>query len=246
MTNFSSETIKNGTFYIGECLEVMRTLPDASLDLILCDLPYAITSNSWDVIIPFEDLWSQYLRITKPTAPIVLTAAQPFTSMLVMSQPKLFRYEWVWQKNPSSPLNAKKRPMPAHESVLVFAKTTPIPYNPQGLVYKPRARRANEASASTNYRTLEKKPYLQEWTNYPQSVLHFTDSQRGKIHPTQKPVALFEYLIRTYTNEGDLVLDNCAGSGTTAVAAERSGRRWVCIERDPGYAAKAIDRISRD
>lgn len=236
------QNIGNGTFHLGDCLEVMKQCPDGVVDMILCDLPYGTTQNKWDTIIPFEPLWEQYWRICKPNAAIVLTAAQPFTSALVMSQIEHFKYEWIWCKSrPVGHLNAKKMPMAAHESILVFCKDK-APYNPQDLVYKPRINK--RTSTKGNYGDAGNEN-LSEYTNYPRTTLNFDTQQKGKIHPTQKPIELWEYLIKTYTNEGDLVLDNCAGSGTTAIAAENTNRRWVCIEQSEEYANKAVERISK-
>lgn len=223
---------------LGDCLERMAELPDASVDMILCDLPYGTTQNRWDAVIPFEPLWAQYWRIAKPGAAVVLTAAQPFTSALGASQIKHLRYSLVWDKvRPVGHLMAQQRPMQRHEDVLVFSRHVP-PYNPQGLVASGKTNRRSTSGANYNSAGIEN---VAEFTGYPQSILAFV-SERG-LHPTQKPVALFEYLIRTYTDEGMTVLDNCAGSGTTAIAAERTGRNWICIERDPEYYAKAVARV---
>ncbi len=228
-----------GRFLLGDCLDRMRELPAASVDLILCDLPYGTTQNKWDAVIPFAPLWAEYWRIAKPGAAVVLTAAQPFTSALVMSQVRYFRHDWSWGKSAATGhLNAKRQPMRNHEDVLVFGQGS-VTYNPQGLApFGKTVRRGNNGgnfgkSGTENY---------QENTGYPRTRIDFAhDSKRP--HPTQKPVPLFEYLIRTYTDAGAVVLDNCAGSGTTAIAAERTGRRWVCIERDPGYYWAAVARV---
>lgn len=232
------QDIKNGRFYLGDCLEVMNEIPDGVVDMILCDLPYGTTACSWDSVIPFEPLWEQYNRIVKQNGAIVLTAAQPFTSALVMSNVENFKYSWFWKKRPVNFLNAKKQPLRNIEDVLVFCNGK-VPYFPQGLIAK---RRINKRSNSTETNGLHGKENISEFTNYPTQVLEIINGERG-IHPTQKPVELFECLIRTYTNEGNLVLDNCAGSGTTAIAAENSGRKWVCIEQLEEYANKAVERI---
>lgn len=233
----------DGTFHLGDCLDVMATLPDASVDMVLCDLPYGTTQNKWDSVIPLAPLWEQYWRVCKPNVAVVLTAAQPFTSVLGASQIKRLKYAWVWQKEPSGNLNAKKMPMPEHEDVMVFGAGK-VHYNPQGLQPTLRKRPASDNSRTTNYGIQKAQAYEQTVTNYPRSILPFTKLEGGVgWHPTQKPVALFEYLIRTYTNPGAMVLDNCAGSGTTAIAARQSGRRWVCIERDRTYFGKAITRV---
>jgi site-specific DNA-methyltransferase (adenine-specific) len=211
-------------------------------------LPYGTTNNKWDSVIPFEKLWAEYWRICKPNAAIVLTAAQPFTSALIMSQVANFKYDWVWKKQIGrGHLNAKKMPLRDKEDVLVFYKEQPI-YNPQmtkGKEYSAKSKGANRKTntqKSENYNHHEIGGNDNTGLRYPKQVLEFNTVERG-IHPTQKPVALFEYLIRTYTNEGELVLDNCAGSGTTAIAAENTGRKWVCIEQLEEYATKAVERI---
>ena len=233
-------SIKNGELWCGDCLDLMRDIPSGSVDMILCDLPYGTTRNKWDTVIPFAPLWAEYWRICR--GPVVLTAAQPFTSALVMSCPDRFKYEWIWVKTrPVGHLNAKKMPMAAHESALVFGDGN-IPYNPQDLVYKPRMNKRTPTKG--NYDDAGKENFS-EFTNYPRTTIEFDSLQSEKIHPTQKPVALFEYLIKTYTNEGDTVLDNCLGSGTTAIAAENTGRRWIGIERDLTYCMSAWDRVMK-
>lgn len=240
----------------GDCLEVMPTLPSASVDLILCDLPYGTTACSWDAVIPFDRLWAEYRRIIRGNGAIVLTAAQPFTTALIASNLPMFKYCWVWEKsNASGFAHAKNMPLKNYEDVCVFSNgviahasqsKNRMPYNPQGLVYSPKvcrnAPRHKEESAFGN-RPSHKDSYTQEWTNYPSQVQRFT-SVSGAQHPTQKPVALMEYLIRTYTNPGDLVLDNCMGSGTTGVAAVQAGRNFIGIERDPEYFAICQKRIA--
>lgn len=237
------EVIGDSELYHGECLEVMSTLPDGSVDMILCDLPYGTTQNKWDTVIPFEPLWEQYWRVIKRNGAVVLTAAQPFTSALGASQIEHLRYSWVWEKEPSGNLNAKKRPMPAHEDVLVFCKDIEN-YYPQGLRPTLRKRSASDNSKTKNYGLQKAVPYEQTVTGYPTTVMSF-GKDRDKLHPTQKPVALMEYLIRTYTNSGETVLDNTMGSGTTGVACKNAGRRFIGIERDPTYFEIAKDRISK-
>jgi len=216
-------------------LEVMPTLLDKSIDLILCDLPYQTTACKWDVLIPFEPLWRQYKRLIKDNGAIVLTASQPFTSALVMSNPGWFKYCWYWKKRPVNFLNAKHQPMRNIEDVLVFGGSV---YNPQGLL---KQQRINKRSNSTETNGAHGLENVSEFTNYPTQVLEMT-GERG-LHPTQKPVALFEYLIRTYTNEGDTVLDNCAGSFTTAIAALNTKRNYICIEQDEKYFEIGTKRI---
>lgn len=234
----------SGTFFNGDCFDVMRALPDQSVDMVLCDLPYGTTQNKWDSVLPLEPLWREYWRLCRGA--VVLTAAQPFTSVLVMSALEKFKYDWVWRKSKvTGVLNAKRQPLRCHESVLVFAKEPPA-YNAQGVIST--SRRAgtgvSKRGSSDNYGAItqtEDGTYEQTQTNWPRSVLEIA-SEGKTIHPTQKPVALFEYLIRTYTEEGMTVLDNTAGSGTTAIAAINANRRWICIERDEGYYARAVER----
>lgn len=235
-------SIGSGRFMLGDCLERMAELPDASVDMILCDLPYGTTQNKWDEIIPLDPLWAQYWRVAKPEAAVVLTAAQPFTSALVMSQMAAFKYPWVWEKSrPVGHLDANRKPLRLHEDILVFCKQRP-PYNPQGLIPTGGKIRKARSTNGSNYGAAQKDS-VSEWTGYPTSVLICPSEDNRNSHPTQKPVALFEYMIRTYTDEGMTVLDNCAGSGTTAIAAERAGRKWICIEREPKYFDIACKRI---
>jgi site-specific DNA-methyltransferase (adenine-specific) len=230
-------SVKNGEMWHGDCLELMKDIPSGSVDMILCDLPYGTTQNKWDIIIPFEPLWMQYWRIAKSNAAIVLTSAQPFTSAIVMSQITKFKYDWSWNKTAATGhLNAKIQPMRNHEDILIFGNK--IHYNPQGLTpYNKMTRRGNNG---TNFNVSGTKNF-QENTNYPRSRIEFAND--GKLHPTQKPVALFEYLIKTYTNEGALILDNCIGSGTTAIAAENTGRKWIGIEKEFKYYSAAFERV---
>ena len=223
--------------YEGECLEIMKTIEAGSVDMILCDLPYGTTQNKWDSIIPLELLWREYNRICRGA--IVLTAAQPFTSVLIASNLKDFKYVWYWRKNrATNVLNAKKMPLRDTEEVCVFRKGV---YNPQGLIRVDQPSR-NSVKDYDNYGTGTGKSYVQEFSNYPKQTLEFHSVQRT-VHPTQKPVSLMEYLIKTYTNEGDTVLDNCMGSGTTGIACKNTGRQFIGIERDPSYFSIAKKRI---
>ena len=240
----------NGTIYNGNCLELMANIPNGSVDMILCDLPYGTTQNEFDKeIIPFEPLWEQYWRVSKPNAAIVLTSAQPFTSALVQSQLKYFKYEWIWHKSKVTGfLNAKKQPLRSHESVLVFYKSQPT-YNPQGVRHIQKVcgvqKSKTTGKSTSNYGQLSGQPgdtYIQTQTGYPTSVIDI-GSETSAVHPTQKPVELFEYLIKTYTDKGDTVLDNTSGSGTTAVAAENTGRKWICMEMDEKYYTPSVQRI---
>lgn len=235
-------TIGNGQFHVGDCLDVMRGIPDASVDMILCDLPYGTTQNKWDSVIPFAPLWEAYWRVAKPNAAIVLTAQTPFDKALGASQIQHLKYEWLWEKpRATGHLNVARQPMKAHENILVFHREQPT-YNPQMMPGEKYAV-GGGASKKDNYGDFSTKRKNDGLLRYPRSIQKF-NTETG-AHPTQKPVALFEYLIRTYTNEGDTVLDNCAGSGTTAIAAENAKRRWVCIERDQDYATKAVARIRK-
>ena len=228
--------------YQGDCLEVMKSIPDASVDMILCDLPYGTTACKWDAVIPFADLWAAYRRVLKPNGVAVLTASQPFTTALAASNLGEFKYQWVWQKErPSNPQLAKLQPLKVHEDILVFARGKAT-YNPQGLVEIPESERKVHKPESNSLGHCQRKPYVQTHTGYPKSVVAFP-SERGH-HPTQKPVALMEYLIKTYTNEGDLVMDNTMGSGTTGVACANTGRRFIGIERDKNYFEIARSRIA--
>lgn len=236
--------------HYGDCLEIMPSIPDGSVDMILCDLPYGITArNKWDEVIPFEPLWEQYERITKPNAAIVLFASGMFTANLMKSNEKLWRYNLVWQKtNPTGHLNAKRMPLRSHEDLCFFYRSLPT-YNPQKTTGHKRkvstASHRRNSKVSTNYGEVVYNTY-DSTERFPTSVLTFaTDKQQanGKIHPTQKPVALLEYLIKTYSNPGDTVLDNCMGSGSTGVACVNTSRSFIGIEKDPDYYEAAKLRI---
>ena len=223
----------------------MKEIPDGSIDLILCDLPYGTTCCAWDSVIPFEPLWHQYERIIKNNGAIALTAAQPFTSMLIMSNPKLFKYEWIYEKSASTGfLNANRQPMRSHENILVFYKKQPT-YNPQkttGHTNKKAIKRKENTSKC--YGKTNKTVLYESTDRHPRSVQFFnSDKQTCKLHPTQKPVRLMEYLILTYTNEGDTVLDNCMGSGTTGIACINTKRKFIGYEKEPDYFRIAQDRI---
>lgn len=226
--------------YLGDCLEIMKQIPDGSVDMVLCDLPYGTTQNKWDSIIPLDKLWALYQRIRKPKAAIVLTAAQPFTSVLVMSNMGEFKYQWVWAKTQGTGhLNAKKQPMRAHEDVLVFYKEQSV-YNPQmtpGKPYKCKSGRPSDNWGSQVSVVTENKG-----ERYPLTVQTFAND-KGNVHPTQKPLALMEYLVKTYTNEGDTVLDNTMGSGTTGIACVNTDRNFIGIEMDEKYFKIAKQRI---
>jgi site-specific DNA-methyltransferase (adenine-specific) len=233
----------NNSVLQGDCLELMKDIPDGSVDLILSDLPYGTTNCKWDTIIPFEPLWEHYKRIIKPNGAIVLTASQPFTSALVMSNPKMFKYEWVWDKKKGGNImNLKHQPYKVHENVLVFSKFPHI-YNPIMTEQKERTGRTYSkgvANGIQNYGDIRR--YNKK---YPKSIIEESNAnQTDRVHPTQKPVALFEYLIKTYTNEGDLVLDNVAGSGTTGVAALNTNRNYILMEKEPEYVEIIKQRLA--
>ena len=232
----------------GDCLEIMPKIADKSIDMILCDLPYGTTACSWDTIIPFEPLWEQYKRIIKDNGAIVLTASQPFTSALVMSNVKMFKYEWVWDKKlPTGHLNAKIMPLKRHENILVFGKEK-LKYNPQ-IILRENIREDKSGgiiSDGTGKSVFGKHSKVAgKYTHrQPTTIQEFSNANKtNALHPTRKPVALFEYLIKTYTSVGDTVLDNTIGSGTTAVAAINTGRNFIGIEMDKGYCDIANKRI---
>ena len=224
----------------GDCLELMKDIPDKSVDMILCDLPYGVTSNKWDSIIPFEPLWESYHRVIKDNGAIVLFSQMPFTVDLVASNYKDFRYEWIWEKlSASGHLNANRMPMKKHENILVFYKKLPT-YNPQFTEGKPYV--ATYSTHSSNYgKQKDNITTINDGKRYPVDIIKF-NNDRG-LHPTQKPVELLEYLIKTYTNEGDTVLDNCMGSGSTGVACVNTCRNFIGIELDGGYFEIAKSRI---
>ncbi len=230
--------------YEGDCLEIMLTLPDKSIDMILCDLPYGTTACKWDTIIPFEPLWKQYKQLIKDDGAIVLTASQPFTSALVMSNPGWFKYEWIWDKVLISGFQiAKYKPPVRHENILVFGNGK-ICYNPEMTKRDIPIKGYATGSESSPLKYTD-KTYRVYTHKHPQSIIVFQRPKRvGEVHPTQKPVALFEYLIRTYTNENDTVLDNCAGSGTTGIACMNTNRNYIMIEKDPEYCKIIQQRIS--
>ena len=230
----------------GDCLEVMKDITDGSVDMVLTDPPYGTTACKWDSVIPFEPMWEQLRRVTKKNGAIVLMAAQPFTSALVMSNVKMFKYDWVWEKpTATGHLNAKKMPMRAHEEVLVFYKRLPV-YNPQKTKgHKPVNSYTKHTSDGDCYGATSLGISGGGSTErYPRSVKLFSsDKQKSALHPTQKPVALMEYLIKTYTNEGDTVLDFTMGSGTTGVACVNTRRDFIGIELDENYFGIAQGRI---
>ena len=238
------------TLLLGDTLERMKEIPDGNVDMVMSDLPYGTTACKWDAIIPFEPLWAAYRRVCKKNAAIVLTASQPFTTVLINSNFGWFKYCWVWEKTVCGDVfNAKNKPLKRHEDVVVFSSGTTangsenrMPYYPQGLTrINKKVKNTETVRAFFAPRPSHKESYVQEHTDYPDSILRFAND-RGH-HPTQKPVALMEYLIRTYTLEGETVLDNTMGSGTTGVACVNLGRNFIGIERDESYFAIAKQRI---
>jgi len=237
MTQFKNKVIQ------GDCLEVMKQIPDKSIDMILADLPYGTTACKWDTIIPFEPLWEQYKRIIKDNGAIVLTASQPFTSALVMSNIKMFKYEMIWYKDrPTGLFTAKIQPMKYHENILVFGNSKVV-YNPEMWIgEKNHSNLGKNKSTSSHYNSKFSIPKTDGLKN-PKSVI-YCQREHPPVHPTQKPVALFEYLIKTYTNEGDTVLDNVAGSGTTGVACKNLNRNYILIEKEQEYIEIIKARLS--
>lgn len=246
--------------YNQDCLKGMRDIPDNSVDMVLCDLPYGTTQFTWDNVIPFDKLWEQYFRVAKENAAFVLTAQQPFATDLINSCRKYFRYEIIWQKTQVMGfLDAKRKPLRTHENILLFYRKLPT-YNPQKTTIEKSkqswGRKRTNSGGFEGYQEFRKPDYVytEDGTRYPTSVLKisswngalFGKTERGVKHPTQKPVDLFRWLIRTYSNPGDVVLDNCMGSGTTAIACIREGRRFVGFETDKKYFDYSIHRIDEE
>ena len=242
------------TIYNMDCLEGMKQIPDGTIDAVICDLPYGTTDCAWDSVIPFDKLWEQYRRICKPNAAIVLFGSEPFSTTLRASNLEMYKYDWIWVKNrPTGHLEAKNKPMKQHEIISIFSKgasangcNNRITYNPQGCV-KTNVVLTNRATNVYSNRESRKAgtTFIQEYTNYPTSVLSF-DLDDGHLHPTQKPVDLLRYLVLTYTNEGDTVLDNCMGSGTTAIACIKERRHFIGFELSKEYFDKAVRRIKAE
>ena len=265
----------NVSLYQGDCLVEMNNITENSVDLVLCDLPYGTTDRkgikdkgdnrllTWDTVIPLDKLWDQYRRILKPNGAVVLTADQPFTSQLIISNIDWFKYEWIWRKKKTTGfLLANYRPMKQTEDVVVFSPAGAaaasrhggnMTYNPQGLIEK-RVKKKNSAKRLGKFlhnpehmgagnKLLHDTDYEQKYTNYPSEIIEF-GLDKDSVHPTQKPVALMEYLIRTYTNEDDIVLDNCMGSGTTGVACVNTNRQFIGIEMNDNYFKIAEERIN--
>ena len=264
----------NVSLYQGDCLVEMNNITENSVDLILCDLPYGTTDRKgikdkgdnrlleWDTVIPLDKLWEQYKRVLKPNGAVVLTADQPFTSQLIISNIDWFKYEWIWKKKKTTGfLLANYRPMKQTEDIVVFSPAGAaapsrdggnMTYNPQGLIEK-KVKKKNNAKRLGKFlhnpehmgkgnKLLHETEYEQKYTNYPSEIIEF-GLEKNIIHPTQKPVALMEYLVKTYTNEGEVVLDNCMGSGTTGVATVKCKREFIGIEQDVSYFEMASKRI---
>lgn len=227
----------------GDCLEVMKAIPDGSVDMILCDLPYGTTACEWDTVIPFKPLWEQYSRIIKDHGAIVLFSAQPFTSLLVNSNIKGYKHHWIWKKNRGTGFQvAKYRPLMATEDIIAFTKKGErINYYPQ-MIKLDKPTKYNYSSKTEHYNGSTKKRSYEVTHKYPTNVIEVAKVNKT-IHPTQKPIALLEYLVKTYTNEGDLVLDNCMGSGSTGVACKYTNRNFIGIELDQKYFDIAKQRI---
>jgi site-specific DNA-methyltransferase (adenine-specific) len=239
-TNRSSE-------HLGDCLELMPLIADESIDMILCDLPYGTTQNKWDSIIPLDKLWKEYERIIKQNGAIVLTSAEPFTSALVMSNPKLFRYDIIWEKQKGSdPLNANRKPLRSHENILVFYKKQPT-YNPQFEQGEPYIRKGDCRVKSSNFNeanTINDRG-SEDGKRYPKTVVKFSGEgmNSNNLHPTQKPQKLMEYLIKQYSNENEIILDNTAGVFTTAIACLETNRKYIVMEKEKEYYNKGLKRI---
>lgn len=245
---------KNIQIFCGDCLEVMKWIPDGSVNLVLTDPPYGITGCKWDSVIPFEPMWEQLNRIIKPNGAICIFGSEPFSSNLRMSNIERYKYDWIWIKSRKTGfVHAKNMPMKKHENISVFSNGSMghasllaekrMIYNPQGIIVNPHERRGGtrKFGGVVGKRPSQKERYTQEASNYPTSVLEFPSE--GKEHPTQKPVSLLEYLIKTYTNEGETVLDFTMGSGSTGVACINTNRRFIGIEKDPTYFQIAKNRL---
>ena len=227
----------------GDCLEIMKNIPDGSVDMIICDLPYGTTACKWDSIIPFEELWKGYCRIIKDDGAIILFGSEPFTSILICSQISLFRYDLIWDKQKGCDfLNANRKPLKSHENILVFYKKSPT-YNKQYWYSTPYKKiNGNKKQSSVYHDSHDVDTESTDGKRNPLSILSFP-RDGNRVHPTQKPIALLEYLIKTYTNEGETVLDNCMGSGSTGVACVNTNRRFIGIELDDKYFEIAKQRI---
>lgn len=247
--------IELNNIYNMDCLEGMKQIPDATVDAIICDLPYGTTKNAWDSVIPLDALWEQYKRIVKQRGAIVLFSQQPFSAALIMSNPTMFKYEWVWEKDSGTGhLNSKFAPMKKHENILVFSKSAAcfvknaddaMFYHPQMEVGKPYTQKSGRPSNNYDAANCHSVVTENKGERYPTDILKF-NRDKNKLHPTQKPVDLIQYLIRTYTEVGGVVLDNTIGSGTTAIAAIRERRSYIGFELNREYFDKAQQRIREE
>lgn len=240
--------MEKNKIYLGECLELMpKHVEDKSIDMIFCDLPYGTTKCKWDIIIPFDELWSEYERVIKDNGVILLFGNEPFSSALRTRNLKLYRYDWIWEKTKATGFqNSKIQPMRKYENLSVFYKRKPT-YNPQGLVKKEDAKtnvRSGNIKNEHSFNTYKGKNPVAEFTNYPTNIVKFKNaSGKGHLHPTQKPLSLIEYMIKTYTNEGDLILDNTCGSGTTGRGAKNLNRDYIMMETNEEYYEIACKRL---
>lgn len=258
--NIESTELKNSTetaigfipcyaqVFLGDCLELYKNIEPKSIDLILTDLPYGTTACKWDTIIPFDKLWEMVNYLLKPNGAFITTASQPFTSALIMSNPKMFKYELIWQKTrPSNVFNAKKQFMKWHENICIFYNNLPI-YNPQTTIGKSYKKKhyMQDRSNGTLGKTGEKDGHISENNGImqPKTIIEISNPNHNSLHPTQKPVALFEYLLKTYSNEGMTIFDPCMGSGTTGVACKNTNRSFIGIEKDENYFKIAEQRIN--
>ena len=235
----------------GDCLEKMKDIPDGSIDMILCDLPYGTTACKWDSILPFDKLWKEYERIITDNGAIVLTASQPFTSALVMSNPKMFKHEWIWEKQKAANfMNMKTAPAKYHENILVFAKNTPT-YNP--IMWQIEESKRDKRKTvnhciepkESHYGNMKIKIRKEDdGSRYPKSILKIDKSINKNLHPTAKPLELMQYLIKTYSNEDDVVMDNCMGSNTTGLACKELNRQYIGIEKEKSYYDISVKRVT--
>lgn len=256
MPHYCKTDVSGSALVLGDCLEVMKYIEDKSVQLILADLPYGTTACKWDSIIPLEPLWNEYKRIIKDNGAIVLFGAEPFSTMLRAKEIDLYRYDWVWVKSRKTGfLNSKNRPLSQNENILVFSKSITAAgnknimlYNPQGLIECNKVRHGDKNKCIADdgghkyYRKSQSKNYLQQFTNYPTTILNYANEPKP-VHPTQKPLELMKYLIKTYSNETDLVLDNAMGSGTCPLASAILNRRFIGIEKDDDYFKIAVNRL---
>ncbi len=231
---------------LGNCLEKLADIPDGSIDLIAADLPYGTTQNPWDSVIPLEPLWEQYKRVLKPNGAVVLTSQGLFTAKLILSNPENFKYKLVWEKSKATNfLNAKKQPLRKHEDICVFYREQPT-YNPQKSPGKPFNKGVRKDQLTGSYGNFDPVEVKSEGERYPTDIIYFktAESEGPVVHPTQKPVALMEYLIKTYSNEGDTVLDNCCGSATLGIACLNTNRKYILFEKDLDYYETAKKRLA--